>query len=54
MLLERLKNEYELRYRIMRYTKFHKWYLYNVIEKNNYNIIVKTAEDILVNKAKIL
>ena len=50
MLMKNLKEEYKIRYNFMRYKKLHKLYLYNIFEKNNYNIIQSTIEDILVNK----
>lgn len=50
MLMKNLKEEYELRYRIMRYNKLHKLYLYNCFEKNNYNMLFSTVEDMSLKK----
>lgn len=46
MLINKLKQEYELRHNIIRYKKLYKNYLYNRFEKNNYNMIIKAIEDI--------
>ena len=48
MLLNNLKKEFELRYRIMRYKKYYKWYLYNKFEKNNVELLLKTFEDMVI------
>lgn len=46
MLMRGLKEEYNRRYNFMRYKKLHKLYLYYIFEKNNYNIIYSTLEQI--------
>lgn len=45
-MIENLKREYELRYRIMRYSKLAKLYLYNRFEKNNVEIFKQVLEDL--------
>lgn len=44
MLMQTLKDEYELRYRFVQWQKYYKQYLYNKFEKNNCNLIIATAE----------
>ena len=52
MLIDNLKQEYELRYNIIRYKKLYRDYVYNRFEKNNYNIIMKSIEDINVKNCE--
>lgn len=44
--VESLKQEIDLRYRILCYKKLHENYILNRFEKNNYNTIISTIEDI--------
>lgn len=44
--MQRLKKEIDLRYRIMRYKKLMKHFLYNRFEKNNVEIIYTAIEKI--------
>lgn len=46
-MIKSLKQEYEMRYRIMRYKKLHRKILYTFIEKNN----VRLLFDALINVA---
>ena len=51
MLMQKLKKEFELKYRIFSYKKLLKMYKYNKFEKNNYNIIYKALEDVKHDKS---
>lgn len=48
MQIQNLKNEYELRYRIMRYKKYHKLYCYNRFEYHNVENMMFAAEQLHV------
>ena len=52
MLMKNLKKEYDMRYNIMRYKKLHKLYLYSCFEKNNFNLLYKTLEDLQIEQEK--
>ena len=46
--IENLKQEIELRYRIMKYKKLQKQYLYGCFEKHNFDMLYETVEDLIV------
>jgi hypothetical protein len=48
VLKQNLKEEYNLLYRTMQYKKFHKHYCYMCYEKNNFAIVTKFIEDLVV------
>ena len=52
MLIQKLKEEYELRYRIVQYKKYTKLYLYSVFEKNNVNLLYITFENLKIQQEK--
>lgn len=50
--IDKLKEEIDLRYRILSYRKLHHNFLLNRIEKNNYNIIMEGIADFSVIKSQ--
>ncbi len=50
MLMSSLELEFELRYRINRYRRYQKLYNYSLFEKNNYNMLYKTIEDLKIEQ----
>ena len=46
--IQNLKEEIELRYRITRYKKLTKQYLYSCFEKHNFDLLYETIEDLIV------
>ena len=44
-MINNLKKEYELRYKIIRYKKLYKAYLYSTIEKHNAELLFNTLYD---------
>lgn len=47
--IENLKEEIELRYKIVQYKRLHKQFLLNRIEKNNVQLLFETLEDLRAN-----
>lgn len=46
--IQSLKEEIELKYRMTRYKKLYKKYLYQCFEKHNFDLLYETIEDIIV------
>lgn len=50
MLKQKLRNEYELRYRIMQYKKLQKRYIYKCYESNNVNMLFEAISRVNCDK----
>ena len=50
--IDKLKQEIEIRYNMACYRKLHHNYLCNRIEKNNFNIMFKAAQDLSIDWGK--
>lgn len=48
--IDNLKQEIEMRYRIIQYKKLQKQFLLNRIEKNNVQLLFETLEDLKVQE----
>lgn len=48
--IDNLKQEIEMRYRIVQYKKLQKQFLLNRIEKNNVQLLFETLEDLKVQE----